>query len=224
MNKTKGQDITKRYSAKEEKYNTITHALGIVFGLVAGTVIVRNAALSGNPWGVGSIIVYALFMTFSYVTSTLYHYNKNEKTKTLLRKFDHAAIYLSIAGSYTPFTLVVLRNQGYWGWTLFAVIWFAAIAGVFLSFYNLKNASKLELACYIAMGWVVVIALKPLIDSLSATNSMNVFWWLIGGGMAYTLGAVLYSFKKIPYMHAIWHLFVLAGSVCHVMAIGQIKL
>ena len=213
-----------RYSAQEERANTFTHSLGIVFGIIAGTFLIQKAIASQNWWVIVSYLVYVVFMTFSYLTSTLYHIDKIEIRKTVRRKFDHAAIYVHIAGTYTPFTLVVLRNQSAWGWSLFGIIWTAALAGIFLSFMKLKNASKLETACYVAMGWVVVIAFKPLMDVLSATDSMNVLWWLIAGGLFYTVGAVLYSFKKIEYMHAIWHLFVLGGSVCHVMAIWNIKI
>lgn len=212
-----------RYSAKEERANTLTHAIGIIFGIVAGGFLIQKAINSNNIWAITSVSVYVLFMTFSYVTSTLYHVDKDEKRKLLRRKFDHAAIYVHIAGTYTPFTLVVLRNENYWGWSLFGVIWTAAIAGIFLSFLKLKNASKLETACYVAMGWVVVVAFKPLIDALSVNNSMPALYWLIGGGLFYTVGSVLYSFKKIQYMHAIWHLFVLGGSVCHALAIWNIK-
>ncbi len=211
-----------RYTAREEKANTLTHAIGIPFGICVFIFLLNQNLPSGNYWLIASTLAYALFMTASYVTSTFYHYEKNEDRKKLLRKFDHAAIYLHIAGSYTPFTLVVLRNEGYWGWTLFAIIWLAAIAGVILSFTNLKNASKLETACYVAMGWVVVIAFKPLIDVLSASGSMDIFWWLVAGGLSYTLGAVIYLLKKIEFMHAVWHLFVLGGSVCHAIAIGLI--
>ena len=213
-----------RYSAQEERANTFTHSLGIAFGIIAGTFLIQKAIASQNWWVIVSYLVYVVFMTFSYLTSTLYHIDKIEIRKTVRRKFDHAAIYVHIAGTYTPFTLVVLRNQSAWGWSLFGIIWTAALAGIFLSFMKLKNASKLETACYVAMGWVVVIAFKPLMDVLSATDSMNVLWWLIAGGLFYTVGAVLYSFKKIEYMHAIWHLFVLGGSVCHVMAIWNIKI
>ncbi|HEY5591167.1 MAG TPA: hemolysin III family protein [Paludibacter sp.] len=213
-----------RYSAKEEKANTLTHAIGIVFGLIAGTVLIQKAIAAQNTWAIVSYTVYVVFMIFSYLTSTLYHIDKNETRKIVRRKFDHAAIYVHIAGTYTPFTLVVLREKEAWGWSLFAVIWTAATAGILLSFMKLKNASKLETACYIAMGWVVVIAFKPLMDVLSANNSMPALYWLIGGGLFYTIGAVLYSFKKVQYMHAIWHLFVLGGSVCHVMAIWNIKI
>jgi hemolysin III len=213
-----------RYSVKEERANTYSHAIGIVFGLVAGIFLIQKAVASGNNWAIVSDVVFIIFMILMYTSSTLYHAEKNEDTKPLRRKFDHAAIYAQIAGSYTPFTLVVLRLNGAWGWSLFGVIWAAAAVGILLSFLKLKNGSKFETICYVAMGWVVVIAFKPLIDSLSVTGSMNVLWWLIGGGLFYTVGAVLYSFKKIEYMHAIWHLFVLGGSVCHFVAIWEIKM
>jgi hemolysin III len=213
-----------RYSAKEERANTYTHAIGIAFGLVAGTLLIQKAIASTNLWAVVSYSVYVIFMTLSYLTSTLYHIDKNVARKTIRRKFDHAAIYAHIAGTYTPFLLVVLREKGAWGWSFFGIIWAAVVAGVFLSFYKLKNASKLETACYVAMGWVVVIAFKPLLDALTLTGSLSAFYWLIAGGLFYTVGAVLYSFKRIEYMHAIWHLFVLGGSVCHVLAIWNIKI
>ena len=212
-----------KYTAREEKANVITHFPGIIFGLVVFIYYLYQHIPAENYWLLVSTSVYALFMTFSYVTSTLYHRATDEVRKFRLRKFDHAAIYLHIAGSYTPFTLVVLRHEGAWGWSLFAVIWLAAVAGVILSFTHLKNAGKLETFCYVAMGWVVVIAFKPLIDVLSAAGNMPVFWWLVAGGVAYTLGAVLYMIKKLEFMHAVWHLFVLAGSVCHAIAIANIR-
>jgi hemolysin III len=164
----------KRYSDKEEKANTYSHLIGIVFGLMAGFFLIQKAILSGNNWAIVSDVVFIIFMTIMYISSTLYHAEKNENTKLFRRKFDHAAIYAQIAGSYTPFTLVVLRLNGAWGWLLFGVIWAAAALGILLSFMNLKKGSKLETICYVAMGWVVVIAFKPLVDSLSATGSMNV--------------------------------------------------
>lgn len=212
------------YSVKEEKANTFTHALGIVFALIVGFFLIQKAIVSGNNWAIVSDVVFIIFMTLMYTSSTLYHFEKNEKIKPLRRKFDHAAIYAQIAGSYTPFTLIVLRQNGAWGWSLFGVIWAAAALGILLSFLKLKNGSKFETICYVAMGWVVVIAFKPLIDSLTETDSMSVLYWLIGGGMFYTVGAILYSFKKIEYMHATWHLFVLGGSVCHFLAIWSIKI
>ena len=230
MKKNKGTNYTsspkigvRRYSAKEERANTYSHAIGIGFAIIAGIFLIQKASGSGNNWAIVSDVVFIIFMTLMYTSSTLYHAEKDERRKPLRRKFDHAAIYAQIAGSYTPFTLVVLRQNGAWGWSLFGVIWAAAALGISLSFMNLKKGSKLETICYVAMGWVVVIAFKPLIDSLTLTNSMNVLWWLIGGGIFYTVGAVLYSFKRIEYMHAIWHLFVLGGSVCHFIGIYNIK-
>jgi hemolysin III len=212
-----------RYSVREEKANTYSHAIGVVIAVIAGVLLIQKAVASHNVWAIGSEIVFSIFMATMFLSSTLYHAEKDEKIKPLRRKFDHAAIYAQIAGSYTPFTLIVLRENGAWGWTLFGVIWAAAAVGISLSFLKLKNGSKFETICYVAMGWVVVIAFKPLIDSLAATNSISVLYWLIGGGFFYTVGAVLYSFKKIQYTHAIWHLFVLGGSICHIIAIWNIK-
>jgi len=213
-----------RYSRKEERYNTYSHAIGIGFGVIAGAFLIHKAIISHNPWAIASEIIFVISMILMYFASTLYHAEKDMKMKAIRRKYDHAAIYTQIAGSYTPFTLVVLRENGAWGWSLFSIIWVAAVLGVSLSFMNLKKGSKLETICYVAMGWVVVIAFKPLIDSLGATNSMSVLYWLIAGGLFYTVGAVLYSFKQIQYTHAIFHLFVLGGSICHFIAIWEIKI
>lgn len=213
-----------RYSRKEERYNTYSHAIGIGFGVIAGSFLIQKAISSHNSWAIFSDIVFVIFMTLMYLASTLYHAEKDLKIKAKRRKYDHAAIYTQIAGSYTPFTLVVLRLNGVWGWSLFGIIWAAAALGLTLSFMNLKKGSKLETICYVAMGWVVVVAFKPLIDSLGATNSMSVLYWLIGGGLFYTVGAILYRFKQIRYTHAIFHLFVLGGSICHFIAIWQIKI
>lgn len=212
------------YTAREEKANIYTHAIGILFGIIAGFLLIQKSFSQGSSWAIVSYIVYVVFMTGSYLTSTIYHAESNINRKVTLRKYDHAAIYLHIAGTYTPFTLVVLRNESWWGWSLFGVIWTAAVAGVALSFMKLKNASKLETVCYVAMGWVVVVAFKPLVDVLSSTGSIEVLWWLIAGGIFYTIGAVIYSLKKIEFTHAVWHIFVLGGSVCHAMAIWSIKI
>src|ERR1035437_3934488 len=154
-----------RYSAKEERANTYTHAIGIIFGLVAGFFLIQKAFIYGNNWAIVSDVVFIIFLITMYSSSTFYHAEKNELNKHRRQKFDHAAIYAQIAGSYTPFTLVVLRGNGAWGWSIFGVIWAAAVLGVSLSFMNLKKGSKLETFCYVAMGWVVIIAFQPLIDS-----------------------------------------------------------
>jgi len=213
-----------RYSRKEERANTYSHAIGVGFGIIGGAFLLHKAFAAHNWWAILSDIIFVIFMTLMYLASTLYHAERDIKVKSKRRKFDHAAIYTQIAGSYTPFTLIVLRLNGAWGWSLFGVIWAAAVLGVSLSFMNLKKGSKLETICYVAMGWVVVVAFKPLIDSLGATNSISVLYWLIAGGLFYTVGAVLYSFKKIQYTHAIFHLFVLGGSICHFVAIWKIKI
>ena len=158
-------------------------------------------------------------MTLSYVTSTFYHASSHARQKRLLRRFDHSAIYLHIAGTYTPFTLVALRQEGYWGWILFAIVWTAAVIGVFLSFKKMKKTDHLKTTCYLAMGWVVIIAFKPLVDVFQRTDSMDVLYWLIGGGLFYTVGCVFYFFDTYKYMHPMWHFFVLGGSVCHFISI-----
>lgn len=209
----------KRYTYGEELANTLTHAAGIVLGLVAGYFLLIKAAADAQPcWAVVSVLIYLAGMLASYISSTWYHGSAPGKRKELLRKFDHGAIYLHIAGTYTPFTLLVLRQAGWWGWGIFAFVWLAAIAGNVLAFTRLKEHSNLETACYVGMGASILIALKPLMDNLSAIGATAAFWWLVGGGISYIAGALLYSLRK-PYMHSLFHLFCLGGSVGHIIAI-----
>ena len=208
-----------RQTYGEEVANVLTHGAGMIFGIVAIVLLLIASIRNGNPWAVGSSVVYALSMTLSYVTSTFYHASSHARQKRLLRRFDHSAIYLHIAGTYTPFTLVALRPEGYWGWLLFAIVWIAAVIGVFLSFRKMKKTDHLKTTCYLAMGWVVIIAFKPLVDVFQRTDSMDVLYWLIGGGLFYTVGCVFYFFDTYKYMHPMWHFFVLGGSVCHFISI-----
>lgn len=189
------------------------------FGLVAIIVLMVAAVHSGNPWAMGSFATYALCMTFSYVTSTFYHASSKAKRKIWLRRWDHSAIYLHIAGTYTPFTLLPLREEGYWGWGLFITVWLAAAVGIWLSFRKMKKKDNLKTVCYLAMGWVVIIAFKPLVDVFERTDSMYILYWLIGGGLFYSLGTIFFFLDKYKFMHSIWHLFVLGGTVCHFIAI-----
>ncbi|WP_321438318.1 hemolysin III family protein [uncultured Bacteroides sp.] len=212
----------KRYTAGEEIANSSSHGLGILLGIIAGIILMRGANQTNNSWIIISFAVYLVGMLSSYITSTWYHACTNEHRKALLRKFDHGAIYLHIAGTYTPFTLVVLRNSGAWGWTLFSFVWTTAIVGFILSFVRLKEHSNLETVCYVVMGGAILVAFKPLIDCLSAAGSINIFYWLIGGGASYVIGALFYSWTKMRYMHSIFHLFVLGGSICHIIAIFSI--
>lgn len=210
---------TKFYTPQEEIANTISHAAGILLGIVGGYILLSMAINSGDGWAIGSIIAYLFGMLASYVTSTCYHGCKHEGRKKFLRKCDHSAIYLHIAGTYVPFTLLVLRNEGAWGWSLFAFICLSAIAGLILSFTNLKEHSNLETVCFVLMGAAILVAFKPLADALSATDGIHALYWLIAGGVSYIVGALFYSWTKKKYMHTVFHLFVLGGSVCHIMAI-----
>lgn len=212
--------ITKqRQTYGEELANVLTHGAGIGFGVTALVLLMISAIQTENPWVISSFIVYAICMTLSFMTSTFYHASARAKQKRLLRRFDHSAIYLYIAGTYTPFTLITLRQESYWGWTLFSVVWVAAIVGVYLSFRKMKKKDHLKTICYLAMGWVVVVVFKPLLHVLQITDSMEVLYWLVAGGLCYTVGCIFFSLDKYRYMHSVWHFFVLAGSVCHFMAV-----
>ena len=188
-----------RQTYGEEVANVLTHGAGMLFGMTAIIILMMAAIRSGNPWAIGSFAVYAVCMTLSYVTSTFYHASTHARQKRLLRRFDHGAIYLHIAGTYTPFTLLALRQEGYWGWSLFAVIWIAAVAGVCLSFRKMRK--------------------KPLLHVFRETGSMDVLYWLIGGGLFYTVGCLFFFLDKYKYMHPVWHFFVLGGSICHFISI-----
>ena len=158
-------------------------------------------------------------MLGSYIASTVYHaIPRRSSWKETLRRWDHAAIYWHIAGSYSPLTLVALREQGYWGWTLFLFVWTCAVIGTTISFIHLKEHSNLETACFIGMGLSVLVAFKPLLASISTAAVI----WLIAEGVAYITGAVFYSFNKKRYMHSVFHFFVLLGSICHIIAVWDV--
>ncbi len=212
----------KRYNNVEEWANTLSHGAGILLGVIAGYFLLAKAAAGAEPkWAVACVTVYLFGMLSSYVSSTWYHGSRPGKLKELLRKFDHGAIYLHIAGTYTPFTLLVMRHAGGWGWGIFSFVWLSAIVGFILSFKKLKEHSNLETICYIAMGACILVAMKPLMDHLAEMGADPAFWWLIGGGASYIIGAVFYSLRK-PYMHATFHLFCLGGSIGHIIAIWLI--
>ncbi len=219
---TESTPIRRRYTFGEELSNTLSHGAGILLGVIVGYFLLGKAAANAEPvWATVCVIIYLVGMLSSYVSSTWYHGCQPGKRKELLRKFDHGAIYLHIAGTYAPFTLLVLRNAGGWGWGVFAFVWMAAIVGFILSFAKLKEHSYLETVCYVVMGASILVAIKPLYDCLSAQDAVSALWWLIGGGASYIVGAVFYSLRK-PYMHAVFHLFCLGGSVGHIIAIFQI--
>ena len=220
-----------RYTRKEEIWNASSHGGGIVLGLVMGIIFLVWCFQSDNNWARVGVILYLFGMLGSYIASTLYHalpaYERykgggllghRSKWKERLRKWDHAAIYWHIAGSYSPLTLTALREQGYWGWSLFSFVWLCAIAGTIVSFVKLKEHSNVETFCFIGMGLSVLVAFKPLIDSVSTAAVI----WIVAEGVCYITGAAFYSLNKKKYMHSVFHFFVLAGSVCHIIAVWDV--
>ena len=199
--------------------NTWSHAAGILLGAGVGVLFLVICAGEGYGWARFGVILYLVGMMGSYITSTVYHaLPRRSKWKERMRHWDHAAIYWHIAGSYSPLTLVALRQQGYWGWGLFAFVWLCAIAGTIISFIRLKEHSNLETFCFVGMGLCVLVALKPLIDSVSTAA----FIWIIAEGVFYITGAVFYSFHRKRYMHSVFHFFVLAGSICQFVAVWDV--
>ena len=197
------------YTVGEEIAHVITHGLGLVLSLAGLVVLVVSAWLRGDAWHVAGCAVFGTTLVLLYAASTLYHSVPSPPAKRVLRKLDHAAVYLLIAGTYTPFTLVSLR--GGWGWTLLALVWGLAILGIALQVAIPRRSPRPSVPLYLAMGWLVVIALEPLVRSVHSAGLVL----LILGGLAYTLGVVFYAWQRLPYNHAVWHVFVLAGSICH---------
>lgn len=200
-------------SAREEWANTLTHAVGLVLSLVGLVLLVVASGQGGDVWRVVSTAIFGVTMVLLYAASTAYHAVRGETRKARLRKWDHAAIFLLIAGSYTPFVLVTLR--GPWGWSLFGVVWGVAGIGIAFKFWFAGRFRVVSTGIYLGMGWLVLIALKPLLAALPWAG----FLWLVAGGACYSIGAVFYLWKTLPYQHAIWHLWVLAGSICHWIAV-----
>jgi len=208
----------RRYAARlvrirNEIASAWTHGVGAAAALAGGAVLITLAALHGDSWQLGAAIVFGVTLLLLYLASTLYHSIRHPVAKGRLKVFDHCAIYLLIAGTYTPFTLIGLR--GPWGWSLFAAIWTLALAGVVFKLFYTGRFKRLSTLIYVAMGWLVLVAIKPVMANLDGWT----FGWLIGGGVFYTLGTFFYHRESIPYAHAIWHLFCIAGSVCHYVAV-----
>jgi len=207
------QNWVSEYSIKEEIAHAITHGIGIPLSIAALVLLVAFSALYGNVWHVTSTAIYGSTLVLLYTASTLYHSIPHERAKPLLQKFDHAAIFLLIAGTYTPFTLITL--QGPWGWTLFGLVWAIAIFGVYIKLAGNQRLQRWSLPLYLGMGWLVLFAIKPLISNLE-TGGLAL---LVAGGLSYTLGALVYAWEKLNWNHAIWHLFVLAGSTLQFFSI-----
>ena len=196
-----------------ERFNSISHLVGAALALAALVVLVVFASLQGDPWKIVSFSIYGTTLFLLYTFSALYH-SLHGRAKIIFQKLDHAAIYLLIAGSYTPFTLVTLR--GAWGWSLFGIVWGLAILGIVLDSLHRDGPRVYQMVIYLLMGWVVLVALYPLLQNL-ATGGLIL---LVFGGLCYTGGMVFYALdEKMNHAHGIWHLFVLAGSVSHFLAI-----
>lgn len=204
---------SRQYSLGEEIANAVTHGLGTVLSIAALVVLVVLAAVRGTAWHVVSVSIYGATLVLLYLSSTLYHSLSSTRARHVFKVIDHAAIYLLIAGTYTPFTLVTLR--GPWGWSLFGVAWGLAVVGVSLEAFWVYRPKWVSAIVFLAMGWMVVVAIRPLLAALPPGG------WrlLLAGGLAYTLGVAFYVLKRIPYMHAVWHLWVLAGSVLQFLAV-----
>ena len=208
-----------RYTHKEEIWNTFSHAGGILLGVVVGIIFLVMTIKGHSSWASVGVSLYLFGMLGSYITSTVYHaLPRRSKWKERLRHWDHAAIYWHFAGSYSPLTLVALREQGYWGWSLFCFVWACALAGTIVSFIKLKEHSNFETLCFIGMGLSVLVAFKPLVDSVSTAA----FVWIVAEGFSFITGALFYSLNKRRYMHSVFHFFVLAGSVCHIIAVWDV--
>jgi len=201
------------YSKKEEKLNVISHAIGLVLSIIALVLLVVYSSKYGSVWHIVSFSIFGASLIVLYSASTLYHYVQNSKLRQKLNIFDHAAIYVLIAGTYTPFTLVVL--DGWIGWTIFGVSWGLAIIGIILKLFYTGRYDKISTIAYVLMGWVIVFAIKPLVANFSVEGLI----WILAGGVFYTVGAILYSLKRLKYNHAIFHIFVLLGSFCHFISV-----
>ncbi|WP_020676570.1 PAQR family membrane homeostasis protein TrhA [Geopsychrobacter electrodiphilus] len=209
------EDLGKKpaYGFGEEIANSVTHGIGILLAIIGLVVMLYFSERYGNRWHLVSCSIFGVTLVFSYTASTLYHSIPMAGPKRILRIFDHAAIYLLIAGTYTPFALISLR--GPWGWSLFGTTWGLAITGILCKIFIPRKIAGLSTLLYIAMGWVVVIAARPMLTHVEPGGLIL----LLAGGLAYTGGVIFYAWERMPYNHMVWHLFVMAGSTLHFFAI-----
>ena len=204
---------TPQYSQREELANVLTHGMGALLAISAMVLLIVFSSLNGDAYHIVSSVVFGTCMLLLYTMSTLYHMVKKEKIKRIFRLLDHSSIFLLIAGTYTPFTLVTLNGK--WGWTLFGLVWGLAVAGIIVEVATKQKYKKISLALYIGMGWLIIIAIKPLLHTIPTGGLML----LVSGGLCYTLGILFYIWKSLAGNHAIWHLFVLGGSTLHFFAV-----
>jgi len=201
------------YPYLEEKINVYTHALGLLLSVAALVLLVVKSSLTGTVWQIVSFSIFGASLIILYTASTFFHNAKNLKIRKRLNIFDHASIYILIAGTYTPYTLVTLN--GTLGWVIFGITWGIALTGVILKLFFTGKYEKISTIAYVLMGWIIIFAFKPLLRNLPFEGIA----WLVAGGIAYTIGAVLYSINRLSFNHAIFHVFVLLGSFCHFISI-----
>jgi hemolysin III len=202
--------------ARDELWNTLTHGFGAVASALVAVALLVSALSDGDGFRIAGVAVFGVTLVLLYTASTLYHSARVGRVKARLKVLDHACIYLLIAGTYTPFTLGPLR--GAWGWSLFGAVWGLAAAGVVFKLFYTGRFDRLSTVIYVAMGWIAVVAAGPMLRTLPGAA----LGWLLAGGIAYTAGTFFYHNRRIPQSHAIWHLFVLSGSACHITAVALI--
>lgn len=212
-NNTAAIDITKRYTLGEEIFNSVSHGVGSLLAIAGTAVLVVLAAIHSDAWAVVSSAIYGFSLILLYTMSTLYHALTNRKAKSFFRIMDHDTIFFLIAGTYTPITLIPLRGPV--GWVLFGVIWGAAVLGIVMNSINLEKFRKPSIICYALMGWAIVFAIKPMLENCTPLS----LWFLLIGGLCYTVGIVFYAIKSKKYFHSIWHIFTVAGSVFHYFSV-----
>jgi hemolysin III len=201
------------YSNAEEWLHALTHGAGVVLSIGALSWMLSLSIALADPWRIAASAVYGFSLIALFLASTLYHALHLSQHRATFKLFDHCAIYLLIAGTYTPFLLVAMRNT--LGWSLLAAIWVLAVAGIVAKFWYRQRYPKLSLAGYLLMGWLVVVAAPQVVAAVGSDG----MWWLLAGGLCYTVGAVFYVAKRMTWHHAIWHVFVLAGGICHFIAV-----
>jgi hemolysin III len=209
----RGERHSRDYTIGEEIANSVTHGVGVVFSIAALILLVVVSVRNGDAWALASGIVFGISLILLYTGSTLYHALPFPRARRVFKIIDHSAIYLLIAGSYTPFCLVTLRNDG--GWWMFALLWVFAAVGISTEGFWAYRPRWLSAVVYLLMGWMVVFMIQPVMANLDSTG----LWLLVAGGLCYTLGTIFYAVKRVPYFHMVWHLWVLAGSACHVIAV-----
>jgi hemolysin III len=216
--------IAKTYTPREEKANYMTHAFGVLLAVASTIILLNRAFVAHNRWAVAAYSIYGFGMIVCMLSSTVYHYVQEPKIKTILRHFDHGNIYILIAASYSPLTLILLRNEHWWGWGIFVFVWLFALIGIALNFRELKANNHLKTASYVLMGASIIIAVKPLIEVALLKNCVAVLYWLALGGVFYIAGSFFYALAKHEFVHTVFHLFVLIGLFCHIIAAGLIPL